>query len=100
MARKRLGEEPSRERRAEVLLEELKGKFGALLDGHVDIVRQLDRLETKTDASYKEFKQFMTDGFEKVYQDFEGVDGQFAAVHSRLDVLASRFDAHEQAHRN
>jgi len=102
-----VGGEPSEEHRAEVLLEKISSDVQTVLEGHTGLVRQLGQLEKQVAAGHADLKQFMKDGFEKVWQDFDGVDKRFAKVDtrfdevtSRLDALTSRFDVHEKAHAN
>lgn len=90
--------EPSEERRAEVLLEQIKRDVKTVLEGHTGLVERLGQLEKQVDARHADLKQFMGQGFEKVWKDFERVDTRFAEVNTRLDTLTSRFDTHEQAH--
>ena len=88
----------SEERRAEVLLEKIGSNVQTVLEGHTGLVERLGQLEKQVDARHADLKRFMKYGFEKVWEDFEGVDARFAEVNSRLDALTSRFDVHEKAH--
>ena len=99
------GSGPSEERRAEVLLEKIGSNVQTVLEGHTGLVERLKRLEAQTDSRSEDLKEFMKQGFEKVWQDFETMDKRFAKVDTRfdevktrLDTLTNRFDAHERAH--
>jgi len=106
MVRKQgVGGEPSDERRAVVLMEDLKPQVQLVLEGQTGLVRKLEYLEKRVEEGYSELHKLMVEGFEKVYQDFGRVDERFAkmgdhftGVHARLDTLTSRFDSHERAH--
>lgn len=90
--------EPSEERRAEVLVEELKSEFKVVLDGQAGLRETFTRLEgtfanleTTVNRRHLNLKKYLKDGLEKVYGDLGNVE-------RKLDKLAERFDVHERAH--
>ena len=90
--------EPSEERRAEALVEELKSEFKVVLDGQAGLRERFGQLEgtfanleATVDRRHLNLKKYLKDGLEKVYGDLGNVD-------RKLDKLVERFNVHERAH--
>ena len=86
-------------------MEKIGSNVQTVLEGHTGLVERLGQLEKQVDARHADLKQFVQQGFEKVWQDFETMDKRFAKVdtrfdqvNTRLDALNNRFDVHEKAH--
>ena len=105
MVRKEVSREPSEESSAAVLVEQVKSEFKVVLEGYKGLRERLDQVEANTARRHEELHQFMIDGVETVLGEmdkrfagtderFVRVDEQFAGVHTRLDLLTSRFDVH------
>jgi predicted nuclease with TOPRIM domain len=65
-----------------------------------DLKGQVEKLERRTDAGFRELRQEMdrrfdkVDGrFDKVGERFDKVDGRFEAIERRFDLIDGRFEA-------
>ena len=52
-----------------------------------DLKGQVETLETRTDAGFRELRQEMDRRFDKVDRRFDKVDERFDALHGRLDAM-------------
>ena len=58
-----------------------------------DLKGQVDKLERRTDAGFRELRREMDRRFDKVDERFDKVDARFEAIDGRFDALHGRLDA-------
>ncbi len=58
-----------------------------------DLKGQVEKLERRTDAGFRELRQEMDRRFDKVDGRFDKVDGRFEAIERRFDLIDGRFEA-------
>ena len=84
-----MARQPSERARFEVLLEELRGGFRTVAEGHSLLVARMDR-----------FEQRMNGVGQRMDQQFAAVIQRIGFVEAALLELGQRFTVHEQLHQN
>ncbi len=82
----------AKERRTEILLEDMNGKMTVLADGHQMLVERMDRLETKMEEGFKDQNQKRNLATQALTKRIDSVTDEIRGL--RNDVQP-RLDDHE-----